>query len=117
MNQLAGTILRNSVVGMIAQVAIKLLSFCFSIFIVRQLGASDFGQYAAVIGFGSVFLFIADLGLAPYTVREVARLRSEPHNLEKIRDLYADVLGLRLCLHSLLVCWLSAQQSSPHDRC
>jgi O-antigen/teichoic acid export membrane protein len=98
MNQLAGTILRNSVVGMIAQVAIKLLSFCFSIFIVRQLGASDFGQYAAVIGFGSVFLFIADLGLAPYTVREVARLRSEPHNLEKIRDLYADVLGLRLVL-------------------
>ncbi|WP_322814515.1 flippase [Chloroflexus sp.] len=98
MNQLAATILRNSVAGMIAQLAIKVLSFCFSIFIVRQLGASDFGQYAAVIGFGSIFLFIADLGLAPYTVREIARLRSEPGHLDKIRDLYADVLGLRLIL-------------------
>lgn len=98
MSQLARTVLRNSVAGMIAQLAIKVLSFCFSILIVRQLGATDFGQYAAVIGFGSVFLFIADLGLAPYTVREVARLRSESDSLTRIRDLYADVLGLRLIL-------------------
>ncbi|WP_322489250.1 flippase [Chloroflexus sp.] len=98
MSTLARTVLRNSVAGMIAQVAIKILSFGFSILIVRQLGATAFGQYAAVIGFGSVFLFIADLGLAPYTVREVARLRSEPDHLERIRNLYADVLGLRLIL-------------------
>ncbi|MGC8801505.1 MAG: flippase [Chloroflexus sp.] len=98
MNALVSTVLRNSVAGMIAQLAIKVLSFCFSIFIVRQLGATDFGQYAAVIGFGSVFLFIADLGLAPYTVREVARLRSEPDHVERIRNLYADILALRLIL-------------------
>ncbi|ACL23720.1 flippase [Chloroflexus aggregans] len=98
MNSLVSTVLRNSVAGMIAQLAIKVLSFCFSIFIVRQLGATDFGQYAAVIGFGSVFLFIADLGLAPYTVREVARLRSEPDHIERIRNLYADILALRLIL-------------------
>ncbi|WP_298818606.1 flippase [Chloroflexus sp.] len=98
MNQLVRTVLRNSVAGMVAQLAIKVLSFCFSIMIVRQLGATDFGQYAAVIGFGSVFLFIADLGLAPYTVREVARLRTEPDSLNQIRNLYADILSLRLIL-------------------
>ncbi len=106
MSQLARTVLRNSIVGMIAQLAIKALSFSFSILIVRQLGATDFGQYAAVIGFGSVFLFIADLGLAPYTVREIARLRSEPDSLERIRNLYADVLTLRLilaCIAGILV--------------
>lgn len=98
MHQLASTVLRNSIAGLAAQIAIKLLSFAFSVLIIRQLGASDFGQYAAVIGFGTVFLFIADLGLAPYTVREVARLRDKPDGQERIRDLYADVLALRLIL-------------------
>ena len=98
MHQLANTVLRNSIAGLIAQIAIKLLSFAFSVLIIRQLGAGDFGQYAAVIGFGTVFLFIADLGLAPYTVREVARLRDTPDGQTRIRDLYADVLALRLIL-------------------
>ena len=78
MNQLATTVLRNSIVGMAAHISMKLLSFAFSVLIIRNLGATDFGQYAAVLGFGSVFLFIADLGLSPYTVREVARLRDQP---------------------------------------
>lgn len=98
MHQLTSTVLRNSVFGMVAQIAIKLLSFAFTVLIIRNLGANDFGQYAAVIGFGTVFLFIADLGLAPYTVREVARLREAPDSLERIRGLYADVLALRLIL-------------------
>ncbi|MCS6881928.1 MAG: flippase [Oscillochloridaceae bacterium] len=98
MHQLANTVLRNSIAGLFAQITIKLLSFAFSVLIIRQLGASDFGQYAAVIGFGTVFLFIADLGLAPYTVREVARLRDQPDGQERISDLYANVLALRLIL-------------------
>lgn len=101
MNRLATTVLRNSVFGMAAQIAIKLLSFSFTVFIIRDLGATDFGQYAAVIGFGSVFLFIADLGLSPYTVREVARLRDQPDGQQRIHNLYADVLVLRLILSVL----------------
>ncbi len=84
--------------GLAAQIVIKLLSFAFTVLIIRNLGATDFGQYAAVIGFGTVFLFIADLGLAPYTVREVARLRDKPDGLARIQALYADMLALRLIL-------------------
>jgi len=80
MNRLATTVLRNSIFGMASQIAIKILSFTFAILITRNPGATDFGQYAAVLGFGSVFLFIADLGLSPYTVREVAR-RRHPRSL------------------------------------
>ena len=98
MNQLATTVLRNSIVGMAAHISMKLLSFAFSVLIIRNLGATDFGQYAAVLGFGSVFLFIADLGLSPYTVREVARLRDQPDGKERIQALYADVLTMRLIL-------------------
>ncbi|MGB9754678.1 MAG: flippase [Roseiflexus castenholzii] len=98
MNHLATTVLRNSAFGMASHIAMKLLSFTFSVLIIRNLGATDFGQYAAVLGFGSVFLFIADLGLSPYTVREVARLRDRPDGKERIQALYADVLTLRLIL-------------------
>jgi O-antigen/teichoic acid export membrane protein len=101
MQQLSQTIVRNSLFGLAAQIAIKLLSFTFTVLIIRNLGATDYGQYAAVIGFGSVFLFIADLGLSPYTVREVARLRDAPDGLARINALYADILVLRLLLSVL----------------
>lgn len=98
MTHLAQTVLRNSIFGLAAQVMIKLLSFAFTVLVIRSLGASAFGQYAAVTGFGTVFLFIADLGLSPYTVREVARIRDMPDGQTRVAELYADVLTLRLLL-------------------
>jgi O-antigen/teichoic acid export membrane protein len=94
----ARTVFRNSIVAMAAQLTIKLLSFGFTIVVIRSLGATAFGQYAAVASFGSVFLFIADLGLAPYAVREVARLRDAPDGAERIKGLFGNLLGLRLLL-------------------
>ncbi len=96
--QFARTIARNSALTLVAQIAIKLLSFAFTVLIVRRLGASDYGQYAAVAAFGSMFLFIGDLGLSPYLVREVARLRDEPDGSVRVRQLYGTVIGLRLLL-------------------
>jgi O-antigen/teichoic acid export membrane protein len=101
MQQLARTTARNSLLVMLAQVAIKLLSFAFTVLIVRQLGASEFGQYAAIAAFGSVFLFIGDLGLSPFLVREVARLRDAPDGDAQISALYGTVLSLRLLLSLL----------------
>jgi O-antigen/teichoic acid export membrane protein len=86
---------------MAAQMAIKLLSFAFSVLIVRNLGASDYGQYAAVLAFGAMFVFLADLGLSPYTVREVARWRDAPDGMERANALYSNVLALRLVLSSI----------------
>jgi O-antigen/teichoic acid export membrane protein len=94
-------VLRNSAFGMAAQVAIKVLSFVFSVFIVRNLGVDIYGQYSAVLAFGVTFSFIGDLGLSPYLVREVARLRDTPDGLEKAQALYGNVLALRLILSVL----------------
>jgi O-antigen/teichoic acid export membrane protein len=101
MQQLARTTARNSLLIMIAQIAIKLLSFAFTVLIVRQLGATEFGQYAAIAAFGSIFLFIGDLGLSPFLVREVARLRDTPGGTAQICSLYSTVLSLRLLLSLL----------------
>jgi len=101
MNKFSRTVLRNSAVSLAAQLAIKILSFCFSVFIVRRLGAEVFGQYSAVAAFGTIFLFVADLGLGTYMVRQVARLRDTPGGDDEIKQLYGNVLVLRLVLAGL----------------
>jgi O-antigen/teichoic acid export membrane protein len=101
MRQFSRVVARNSAFGMAAQMAIKLLSFGFSVLIIRNLGAEEFGQYAAVLAFGAIFVFIADLGLSPYTVREVARWRDAPDGMERTNALFGDVLLLRFLLSIL----------------
>ncbi len=109
MNNFSRTVLRNSAVGLVAQFGIKILSFTFSVFVVRRLGAQVFGQYSAVAAFGTIFLFISDLGLSSYMVRQIARLRDAPNGSEQIRALYGNILLMRLLLSILAsVCLLSA---------
>ncbi|GAB4197494.1 MAG: flippase [Roseiflexaceae bacterium] len=98
MSTFSRTVVRNSAFGLAAQLAIKLLSFGFSVLIIRNLGAYEFGQYAAVLAFGAMFVFIADLGLSPYTVREIARLRDAPDSAERASALFGNVLLLRFVL-------------------
>ena len=101
MQRFSRTVLRNSAFGMAAQLVIKLLSFGFSVLIVRNLGAQAFGQYAAVLAFGTTFAIIADLGLSPYAVRQVARWRDIPDGVERVNAFYGNVLMLRLLLSLL----------------
>lgn len=107
MGHFSRTVLRNSAFNMGAQLLIKVLSFGFSVFIVRQLGAEIFGQYAAVLAFGAVFAIISDLGLGLYTVREVARQRDLPDGPDRTQTLYANVLILRLLLSVLTIILLT----------
>ncbi len=115
MNKFTLTVLRNSTAGMAAQIAIKLLSFGFSVFIVRSLGAEEFGQYAAAAAYGMMFIFIADLGLSPYAVREVARWRDVPEGREQTEQLYGNILTLRFFLSilagllTILTAWLTGR--------
>jgi O-antigen/teichoic acid export membrane protein len=116
MRQFTHTVARNSSAGMIAQMAIKLLSFGFSILIVRNLGVEAFGQYVAIGAFGSLFLFIGDLGLSTYTVREVARWRGAPNDAAtNIDALYGNLLTIRVLLSILsgllllIVAWLTGR--------
>ena len=108
MRQFSRVVARNSAFGMAAQMAIKLLSFGFSVLIVRNLGAAEYGQYAAVLAFGAMFVFLADLGLSPYTVREVARWRDAPDGMERVSALFGDVLLLRFLLSVLAALLLIA---------
>jgi O-antigen/teichoic acid export membrane protein len=98
MPRLSWTVLRNSTLGLAAQFAIKVLSFAFSVLVVRRLGAEAFGQYAAISAFGAIFVFVADLGLSPYAVRQLARWRDAADGPAQAAALLADLLRLRLLL-------------------
>ncbi len=98
MSQLSKTVARNSAVGMAAQVTIKILSFAFTVLIIRHLGAEVYGQYAGVLAFGAIFVFFADLGVSPYAVREIARLRDLENGQAKIEALYGNITWLRFAL-------------------
>ncbi len=98
MSNYASTVIRNSVWGFLAQFAMRVLSFGFNVLVIRQLGAEDFGQYAAIGAFGTVFLFVADLGLSPYAVREFARLRDQDGGWAKAERLWSQLLWLRIML-------------------
>lgn len=98
MSAFARTVVRNSAAGFIAQFAMRVLSFGFNVLVIRQLGAEAFGQYMAIGAFGELFLFIADLGLAPYAVREFARVRELPDAQDRARALFGNLLWLRIAL-------------------
>src|SRR5713226_10135915 len=101
MTRFSLTVMRNSAWGLVAQFAIKLMSFAFSVLVIRKLGAEAFGQYAAVGAFGAIFIFVADLGLSPYIVREFARWRNTPDGHGRAQRLYGTVIALRLLLSCL----------------
>jgi O-antigen/teichoic acid export membrane protein len=117
MHRISRTVLKNSAVGMLAHLAIKVLSFGFTVLIVRQLGTSDYGQYSAVVAFGSIFLFISDLGLSPYMVRQIARWRDQEDAEARIAELFSSVVVLRLLLSlvagvvTVMSAWLTGRPS------
>jgi len=108
-------VFRNSAWGLGAHLTVKVLSFVFSVLIIRNLGAEAFGQYSAVLAFGMTFAFISDLGLSVYSVRQIARWRDSEDEHPRSEALFADVLTVRLMLavlaaiFILLAAWLTGR--------
>ena len=95
------TVVRNSAFGFAAQFATKIASFAFNVLVVRQLGPELFGQYSAINAFGATFIFIADLGLSIYAIRQIAMSRDAAENPEsaaRLAQFNGNLLALRLVL-------------------
>lgn len=72
---------------------LKAISFLFSIFVIRRLGDSRFGQYTTVLAFVGLFQIFAEMGITQYVMREISRDRSNKNkyfwNLVVLRVLLA----------------------------
>lgn len=83
---------RNTAVGIAAQLALKLATIVFQVFIVNTLGEGRFGQYNIVLAWAGLFAVLGDLGVTQYMRREVAR---DPANTDR---LFWDTACLRFIL-------------------
>ncbi len=88
----ANILLRNSSFFLGADTIIKILSFIFNVYVVRQLGDERFGFYSAALAYAGIFSIIGDLGMTQYATREIARGR------HKADDLFWNLVILRLIL-------------------
>lgn len=86
------TIVRNTLFGMGAQGALRIVNFIFNVLVIRTLGDSEFGRYSVVIAWAGLFSVIGDMGITQYMTREVAR---EP---ERSNQLFWNVAALRFIL-------------------
>lgn len=89
---LGRTILRNTLFVSSGGGLIRLLSFAYTIFYVRTLGESVYGQYATVLAFGGLFSIFFELGTTQYVERSLAQDRS------RLPDLLWMLIIVRLVL-------------------
>lgn len=86
------SIVRNSALSIVGQVAIRALSVLFSIAVVRRFGSATFGEYSSVLAFVGLFSVLSDLGLGSWGTRAVAQDRA------RTGELVWRVIGLRAAL-------------------
>lgn len=90
---LGNIIAKNTVFVTLGNLALKLLNFLFTVYVVRSLGDERFGQYSIVLAFVGIFQIFAELGVSQYVRREIARDKSKTEeyvwNLMAIRVVLA----------------------------
>jgi len=107
-NQLTRAIFKNTIFITFGGIALKLVNFIFSLYIVRRLGDNRFGQYSVVIAFVSLFQIFAELGITQFSMREIAQDRS------KTERLFWNVLALRFLLALLAIPCISLAAVGSH---
>jgi len=93
----AETVARNTAFVLGAQVVLRVLGALFHVYVVRRLGASQFGQYSAVMAYVAVLAVFTDLGLAPFFLREASRDREGAHHL------FGNIVAIRLLLSTIVL--------------
>lgn len=86
------TVTVNSVLLATATVVTKALTFSYIFIIMRYLGPERYGKYCLAYSFVAMLAFGSELGLASFTVREVAAKPSSG------RQFFANMLSIRLVL-------------------
>jgi O-antigen/teichoic acid export membrane protein len=91
-------------VGRAISIALTLVSFAL---VTRYLGVTGFGAYSLVLTFLMLAVTIADLGMTPIGLRELARRPEQTHrlvgNLFGLRLAFAGLAALALLVLSLIV--------------
>lgn len=98
MNRDLGQIIaRNYIFGFGAQIVLRLLSWLFSVYVIRGLGAAEYGKYTQVLAFIAIFSVLGDLGVSTYAGREIAK------DHVATRQLFWNIRALRFMLAFVVI--------------
>lgn len=78
---LGSTIFRNTLFITSGSTIIRLVGFLFSVYIIRDLGGAQYGQYAIVLQFVGLFQIFLELGMTQFVMRSIAQDRSRTETL------------------------------------
>jgi len=90
-------IARNTAATLAGQIVLKIAAFAFAVFVVRRLGAEDFGRYSAAMAYAFICAMLSDLGTSSLAVREMAR---QP---EDIPWIVPNVMAIRAILSLFVI--------------
>lgn len=102
------SVAKNTAASLIAQLTTASLTAVMTIFLVRALGASQYGVFALAVGMGSVTVSLSDLGITFSTARFVAEHSGTDDGL---RALIVDALKLKVIATGLVCALLAALAS------
>lgn len=85
------TIFKNTFWLAVAEGISRLFQFILIIYIVRILGATEFGKFTFALAFVSMFVVLSDFGLSDITIRELSRDK-------KSEKEYSGILFLKILL-------------------
>jgi O-antigen/teichoic acid export membrane protein len=86
----AGLIFRNTAVQVVADLASKVLTFAFYVYMARKLGHGEFGDYVFALSLALLTTVVAGFGTDAILVREVAR------EGDTLRSLFWNAIGIKL---------------------
>ena len=91
------TVIKNTFWLVLAEVITKLLGLILIIYVVRILGATEYGKFTFAFSFVSLMAIFSDLGIIDISIREFSRNKE---NEKKISEFFT--LELVLCLIALV---------------
>ncbi len=103
------SMLASSAYAFAAQIATSLFTAVLTLYLVRALGPSQFGDFSLAIGVGSLVALPADFGISSSTQRFVADHRGERR---RVTELIADAVRLKL-IASAVACGALAALAGP----
>ncbi len=97
MRNLISVVARNSFFGAFGKLSVKVLSFAFTIVIIRWLGDEGYGQYTLIWSYVTIFAMLSDAGLGMYAIREIAKQKAGSGYIA------GNIIALRLVLALLTI--------------
>lgn len=100
-HSLKQTIFKNTFWLTIGTGASRVLNFVLMVFVIRILGATEYGKFSFALAFVSLFTVVADLGISTMLVREFAKEKEREKEFYSLISLKI-ILGLGMLILTII---------------